>query len=61
MVSDEVNDPNGEDAAIVMCMHCLVELDPSIRPLAHDAARNVAWRDERGDPWSFQDHVYPDD
>lgn len=61
LAGDEVNDPNLPDASILVCMHCLLNVDPSIEVLATMPPGTVAWRDDRDDEWQFEEHSYPDE
>ena len=60
LASDGVSDPNVHDASILVCMHHLVERDPSIEPLATMPPGTVAWRNNADDPWTFEKHAYED-
>jgi hypothetical protein len=58
---DGINDPNVPDAAILVCMHHLVDLDPSVAELATMPPGTEAWRDNATDPWTIEEHSYEDD
>lgn len=59
LVSDGINDPNG-NSALVYIAH-LAEADPSIQELAGMPERKVAWRNHVDEPWTIEDHSYPDE
>jgi hypothetical protein len=61
LVSDEVNDPNAPDAAVLVCMRHLATADPSIDSLATMQPGTVAWRADQDDGWTFEKHEYPDE
>jgi hypothetical protein len=58
---DGINDPNEPDASIVVCMHHLLDRDPSVAQLATMPPGNEAWREEAADPWTIEKHTYPDE
>jgi hypothetical protein len=58
LASDEVNDPNADGAALIVCMHHLVDADRSIAELAAMPPGTVAWRDKPEDAWNFEAHNY---
>jgi hypothetical protein len=61
LASDGVNDPNQPNAAIVVCMHHLIDLDPSIAQLANMPRGTEAWREDEDDPWTIDKHTYDDE
>ena len=61
MVGDGVNDPSEPGATVATHMQHVVELDPSIGPLADLPPGRRADREDAGQPWVETDFRYEDE